>query len=210
MRATKFLRGMTLLAILVEIMGSAIAIAQTEKVLHSFEGGNDGTNPSTGLVADSAGNLFGTTTEGGRRGYGVVYELSPSQGGVWTETVIYSFQGADGAAPAAGLIFGQAGTLYGTTSTGGKYDVGTVFQLAPSGGVWTETVLHSFNHKDGSHPVASLVFDQAGNLYGTTLFGGPTQGGTVFQLKLSGGVWTETSCSTALPVATMESIQQRV
>jgi len=173
-------------------MGSAIAIAQTEEVLYSFQGGNDGINPSTGLIADSAGNLFGTTTEGGSAGYGVVYELSPSQGGGWTESVIYSFQGADGAAPEAGLIFDQAGNLYGTTSTGGKYHVGTVFQLAPSGGVWTETVLHSFNDKDGSHPLASLIFDQAGNVYGTTLFGGPSHGGVVFQLKLSAGVWTET------------------
>jgi uncharacterized repeat protein (TIGR03803 family) len=195
MQATKFLRGMTLLAILVGLLpfrGSPLAIAQTENVLYSFQGGNDGTNPSTGLVADSAGNLFGTTTEGGSAGYGVVYELSPSQGVGWTEAVIYSFQGADGAAPAAGLIFDQVGNLYGTTSTGGKYHVGTVFQLTPSGGVWTETVLHSFTDKDGSHPLASLVFDQAGNLYGTTLFGGATHNGTVFQLKLSGGVWTET------------------
>jgi len=187
------LRGMTLLAISVSVLllaGSTLAIAQTENVLYSFEGGNDGTNPSTGLVADSSGNLFGTTTEGGSAGYGVVYELLPSPGG-WTQTVIHSFQGSDGAAPAASLIFDQAGNLYGTTSTGGEHHVGTVFELTRSGGVWTETVLHSFTDKDGSHPVASLIFDQAGNLYGTTLFGGRTHGGVVFQLKLSGGVWTE-------------------
>ena len=174
------------------LLFTGIAIAQTEKVLYSFQGGNDGTNPSTGLVADSSGNLFGTTTDGGSAGNGVVYELSPSQGGGWTQSVTYTFHGADGAAPAAGLIFDGAGNLYGTTSTGGKDHAGTVFQLTPSGGVWTETVLHSFTDKDGSHPTASLVFDQTGNLYGTTLFGGSTHGGTVFQLKLSGGAWTET------------------
>ncbi len=195
MQAIHFFRGVTVLVIAVcvlQFMGGAFAIAQTENVLYSFQGGNDGTNPSTGLVADSAGNLFGTTTEGGSAGYGVVYELSPSQGGGWTQTVIHTFQGSDGAAPAAGLIFDKAGNLYGTTSTGGTKHVGTVFQLTPSGGGWTETVLHSFTDKDGSHPLASLIFDQAGNLYGTTLFGGHTHGGVVFQLTLSGGVWKET------------------
>ena len=172
------------------------AIAQTEKVLYSFRGGADGTNPSTGLVADAAGNLFGTTTDGGSGactgGCGIVYELKPSPGGGWTETVIYSFQGPDGAAPAAGLIFDQAGNLYGTTLSGGKYHDGTVFKLTPFRGAWTETVLHTFTNNDGAYPAASLIFDKAGNLYGTTLFGGPTRGGTVFQLTLSGGVWTET------------------
>jgi uncharacterized repeat protein (TIGR03803 family) len=178
-------------------MGRALAIAQTEKVLYSFQGGNDATNPSTGLIADSAGNLFGTTTDGGTGpcsgGCGTVFELQPSQGGHWTETVIYSFQGgADGVAPFAGLVFDQVGNLYGTTLTGGASHDGTVFKLTPSGGTWTETTLHTFTDKDGAYPVASLIFDQAGNLYGTTVFGGRSHGGTVFQLTLSGGVWTET------------------
>lgn len=196
MQATNFLRGMTLLAISVgvsQFMGGALAFAQTEDVLYSFQGGNDGTNPSTGLVADPAGNLFGTTTEGGSTGCGVVYELKSSQGGGWTESVIYTFQcGADGAAPSAGLIFDQAGNLYGTTLTGGNQHDGTVFKLTPSGGGWTETTLHTFSGKDGSHPAATLIFDPAGNLYGTTLFGGRSHGGVVFQLTLSGGVWKET------------------
>jgi uncharacterized repeat protein (TIGR03803 family) len=197
MQATKFFRGTTLVAILVGVLhfvGSALAIAQTEKVLYSFQGGTDGTNPSTGLVADSAGNLFGTTTDGGSEGCGVVFELQPSPGGGWTESVIYTFHcGADGAAPAAGLIFDQAGNLYGTTLTGGgKHHDGTVFELTPSGGGWTETVLHTFTDKDGAYPAASLTFDRAGNLYGTTLFGGRSHNGAVFQLSLSGGVWTET------------------
>jgi uncharacterized repeat protein (TIGR03803 family) len=196
MQSTQSSRGsMVVSAIFIGVlvfMGSGLAIAQTEKVLYNFQGGNDGINPSTGLIADSAGNLFGTTTDGGSAGYGVVYELSPSQGGGWIQTVIYSFHGADGAAPAAGLIFDQAGNLYGTTSTGGKPHLGTVFQLTPSGGGWTEMVLHSFTDKDGSHPLAGLIFDQAGNLYGTTLFGGRSHSGVVFQLTLSGGAWKET------------------
>jgi uncharacterized repeat protein (TIGR03803 family) len=193
MRPTQSLQRVTrLLTILIGVLlflGSAIA--QTEKVLYSFRGGADGTNPSTPLIADAAGNLFGTTTDGGSAACGVVFELKPSGDG-WTESVIYSFQGADGCAPAAGLIFDQAGNLYGTTLSGGKYHDGIVFKLTPSGGAWTETVLHSFTNNDGAYPAASLIFDQAGNLYGTTLFGGPTRGGTVFQLTLSGGVWTET------------------
>src|ERR1700687_2320181 len=98
-----------LLAIFISVLLSiGSAIAQTEKGLYSFRGGADGTNPSTGLVADAAGNLFGTTTDGGSGactgGCGIVYELKPSPGGGWKETVIYGFQGPDGAAPAAGLI----------------------------------------------------------------------------------------------------------
>jgi uncharacterized repeat protein (TIGR03803 family) len=196
MRATQFLRGMSLLAFSVGVLqfiGSGVAVAESENVLHSFRGGSDGTNPSTGLVADSAGNLFGTTTEGGSAGCGVVYELKASHGGRWTESVIYTFLcGADGAAPSAGLVFDAAGNLYGTTLTGGKNHDGTVFELMHSGGSWTETTLHTFSGKDGSYPAAGLVFDQAGNLYGTTLFGGHAHGGVAFQLTLSGGAWTET------------------
>lgn len=90
------------------------------------------------------------------------------------------------------MIFDQVGNLYGTALTGGKHHDGTVFELTPSGGGWTETTLHTFTDRDGAYPAASLIFDQAGNLYGTTLFGGHTHGGVVFQLTLSGGVWKET------------------
>jgi uncharacterized repeat protein (TIGR03803 family) len=183
--------------LLAALLGVGSAFAQTENVLYSFRGGRDGINPSTGLIADSAGNLFGTTTDGGSRncqgGCGVVFELKPAPGGGWTESVIYSFQsGLDGAFPSASLIFDQTGNLYGTTLSAGKFHDGTVFQLTPSGATWTETVLHTFTGKDGAYPTANLIFDSAGNLYGTTLFGGPTHGGTVFQLSLSGSVWTET------------------
>lgn len=186
-----------ILMVAMRFAGGALAAGPTEKVLYSFKGGSDGTNPSTSLVADQAGNLYGTTTDGGTGpctgGCGTVFELTPGTGGSWTESVIYDFQGGnDGAFPSAGLVFDQVGNLYGTTLGGGPSRDGTVFELTPSQGVWTETVLHSFTDGDGAYPVDPLVFDQSGNLYGTTLFGGRFSGGTVFQLTppSQDGGWT--------------------
>ena len=166
-----------------------------ETVLHSFTGAygaDDGGYPNAGLIFDNAGNLYGTVCCGGANRGGTVFELSPSSGG-WTETILHSFPintGGDGFAPQAGLIFDSAGNLYGTTSQGGN-GYGTVFQLTPSSGGWTETILHSFTDSDGSEPFASLIFDSAGNLYGTTSYGGATGHGTVFELTPSSRGWTE-------------------
>jgi uncharacterized repeat protein (TIGR03803 family) len=183
---------------------ASLAANASDKVLYSFEGGDDGANPEAALIADRLGNLYGTTTDGGGAacGCGVVFELSPParQGGDWTEAVLYRFQGPEAATPAAGLIFDQDGNLYGTTVHGGTDNDGTVFKLTPPsapGGSWTETTLYEFRGgNDGSYPVASLVFDKAGNLYGTTLFGGGRpQVGIVFQVSpptVPGGSWTET------------------
>jgi hypothetical protein len=173
-----------------------------ETVLHSFQG-SDGAFPMAGLVADGAGNLYGTTSQGGLGGCsgygcGAVFELSPpvAPEGNWTYTLLYSFTGkSDGAQPQGTLIFDKLGNLYGTTSQGAK-KAGTVFELSPpaGGGAWTETTLHQFDPSlgDGGNPMAALVFDGAGNLYGTTTQGGVGLG-TVFQLKppKSGGNWTE-------------------
>src|ERR1017187_9524801 len=121
----------------------------------------------------------------------------PSTRATAGERVLHSFanDGADGNKPYAGLIFDAAGNLYGTTWAGGPSDLGTVFELTPAGGgTWTEKVLHSFinDGTDGNEPYAGLIFDAAGNLYGTTLGGGTAFIGTVFQLTpAGGGTWTE-------------------
>ena len=156
----------------------------TEKVLYNF-GGTDGAQPAAGLIFDAAGNLYGTTAFGGTSDKGTVFELTPAGGGTWTEKVLFNFNGTGGANPQAGLIFDAAGNLYGTTFDGGAYNLGTLFELTPAGGgSWTEKVLHSFgNGTDGSGPWAGLIFDAAGNLYGTTRYGGSYGGGTVFRFS---------------------------
>jgi len=179
----------------------------TEAVLWSFGNGTDGQYPSSGLVFDAEGNLYGTTSGGGAYGGGTVFELSPPSGGSgsWTETILHSFGAEkDGAYPVASLILDAGGNLYGTTFSGGAYGGGTVFELsAPAGdeGSWTETILRSFgNGTDGNTLFAGVVFDTQGNLYGTTYYGGAyyCSGygcGTVFELSPpsgGSGSWTET------------------
>jgi len=169
-----------------------------EKVLHSFNG-KDGFWPAAGLVFDSAGNLYGTTPQGGPHNCGTIFELTSNQDGSWKEKVLHSFDEKDGNNAASALIFDSLGNLYGTASTGGVSDCengcGLVFELTPNeDGSWKESVLHFFdrNGKDGYLPESSLVFDSSGNLYGTTAGGGPNNAGIVFQLSPSGnGSWKE-------------------
>lgn len=167
----------------------------TESVLYSFAGGSDGSNPVGGVIFDAAGNLYGTTTGGGANGIGTVFELSPVAGGGWTEAVLHSFNGNDGVAPSAGLVFDAAGNLYGTTASGGKpLFLGVVFELSPGAhGKWKEKILLELGkHPDGGGPRASLIFDSAGNLYGTAS-GGYEVAGSVFMLTpRSNGTWKET------------------
>jgi len=171
------------LAVLVPLGG---AHAKGFSVLHSFTG-SDGAYPTDGLIADGAGNLYGTTEFGGADNYGVVSKLAPDG----TETVLYSFtRGSDGEYPYAGLIMDSSGNLYGTTGFGGADGAGVIFKLAPNG---TETVLHSFaGGSDGSYPQAGLIMDKKGNLYGTTPYGGGIAGcegygcGTIFKLAPNG------------------------
>ena len=172
-----------------------------ESVLYAFIGGADGANPWGGLVADSAGNLYGTTFLGGAEDgtSGVAYELS-NVSGVWDETVIHTFDASekDGINPTAGMIFGPDGRLYGTTDYGGKVSrgvgigFGTVFQLTPTSDGWTETVLLDFNgNSEGGQPLTGLAIDSSGNLYGTTSAGGFGVG-VAFELQPeSGGDWHE-------------------
>jgi uncharacterized repeat protein (TIGR03803 family) len=169
----------------------------TESVLYSFcslENCSDGASPTSGLIFDKTGNLYGTTAEGGAFNEGTVFKLAPNQDGTWTESVLYSFLGgSNGAIPIGGLIFDRAGNLYGTTNQGGSTQCpqgcGVVFKVTPSNGIWTQSVLYSFCalsncSDDGEQPTAGLIFDQAGNLYGTTPFGA-NSGGIVFELTPS-------------------------
>ncbi len=146
-----------------------LAADGTETVLYFFQGGSDGDLPADGVIADVSGNLYGTTVFGGSGGAGTVFKLA-SNG---TETILYSFKGGnDGSAPEAGVIMDKSGNLYGTTATGGPFGGGTVYKLNPNG---NETVLYAFRGgSDGSWPHSDLVRDKAGNLYGTTQYGGGT------------------------------------
>lgn len=148
----------------------------TETVLHNF-GGVRGANPYAGIIADAAGNFYGTTSAGGTADLGVIFKLDTAR----QETVLHNFTaGADGAVPYSSVIFDAAGNLYGTTYQGGAANVGVVYELDVSG---QETVLYSFlGGTDGANPKAGLIFDAAGNLYGTTSAGGSANAGTVFKL----------------------------
>jgi uncharacterized repeat protein (TIGR03803 family) len=161
-----------------------ITNAGNEIVLHSFSREPDGRFPLSSLVLDMAGNLYGTTTRGGSSGYGTVFKVEEATG---KETVLYSFKGikGDGSYPSAGLVLDSAGNLYGTTQEGGEADFGTIFKLDTAG---TETVLHSFAGypKDGEYPIANLIWDNKGSLYGTTEIGGRFNSGTIFKLDASG------------------------
>jgi hypothetical protein len=216
------------LAAMVCCLASAASAQWNEQVLYSFQNGTDGATPTGAVVFDKAGNLYGVTQNGGSStclspdACGTVYTLTPpaQTGAAWTETVLYVFKGytyGDGASPQGGLVIDDAGNLYGTTGyggtgpcllLGGPVGCGTVYELSPPaqpGGPWTEAVLYSFRGgNDGFVAFGDLAFDNAGNLYGATLFGGGKgttcdslyggQCGTVFALspsKVKTGQWTE-------------------
>jgi uncharacterized repeat protein (TIGR03803 family) len=183
------------LAVLI-LSGNTFAAGPTEKVIYSFLGTPDGSRAESALVADAAGNLYGTTSDGGPDS-GTVFELSPpaTAGGAWTETILYSFPSGDGSLPGDGLIFDKLGNLYGTTSAPPN---NTVFELSPPstpGGAWTHTVIWTFSaYPGGSGVGGNLVMDANGNLYGTTYQLGTDGVGIVFELispKTSGEHWTE-------------------
>ncbi len=161
--------------------------------LHNFGNRTDGVNPEASLIFDGTGNLYGTTYAGGTHNGGIVFELIPDGGGTWTYTKLHNFDnGREGANPEAGLVLDANGNLYGTTYAGGTENAGTVFELTPAEGwAWTYTKLHNFGQgTDGIKPRAGLIFDGAGNLYGTTANGGVNGSGTVFKLTpLAGGGW---------------------
>ncbi len=167
-----------------------------QTTIYNFKGGNDGWGPGSRVVFDAAGNLFGVTPNGGRRSAGTIFMLSPTPNGTWVKKVIHNFTGGkDGATGSLGdLLFDAAGNIYGVTEQGGANGVGTVYKLSPSpSGKWTFTVLYTFKGMpDGANPYGGLIWDSAGNLYGTTYFGGTVGMGTVFQLTPGpGGKWQE-------------------
>lgn len=208
----------TLLALFIFGSSCAQGWAQTETILHQFEGFNlDGNAPNGALVEGGSGTFYGTTTYGGSSsacqgsyiGCGTVFEIAATKAGSWVETVLYSFQpgNGDGAWPYGGVILDKNGNLYGTTDAGGANDAGAVFELMPpqvSGGSWTESILYSFgaNNNDGRTPLAGLAIDSLGNLYGTTPYGGANKSkacasdgcGAVFELTppSGSGAWVET------------------
>jgi uncharacterized repeat protein (TIGR03803 family) len=180
-----------------------------ETTLYTFQNEVDGESPSTNLVADAAGNLYGATAAGGSgnlplcwQACGIVFELSPDSSGGWTKTTILNFGlvPTDGTYPGGNLVMDAAGNLYGVTEYGGAFGWGTVFELSPQfGGGWKETILYNFGKTaaGGELPKGGVVFDKQGNLYGTTTWGGHNSTtcssgcGTVFELSPSAGKWTK-------------------
>ena len=177
--------------------------------LYAFQGGADGQSPLAPLLIAPDGALYGTTFAGGGtscvtefgNGCGTVFRLRPQPNRCaaiscpWTETVVYRFSGgADGGNPDMGaLVLHTSGNLFGTTQIGGSAGQGTVFELTPSNGSWTETVIHSFSGSDGVLPQSGVIIDAAGNLYGTAdSSDGTGSGGTVYQLSRSGQAWNLT------------------
>ncbi len=203
--STLSLRGAALAFTLLSAFAIQSASAQTFTVLHQFTGGVDGGGPLAGLTIDQGGHLFGTTAGGGR-GNGTVFEMKQAGSG-WTLASLYNFLGGDdGATPEARVVFGPSGILYGTTAQGGggtrcRGGCGTVFNLRPPARIcnrsscpWSETVAYSFRGNrlnDGFGPQGDLRFDQSGVIYGVTSGGGAQFKGTLYELTLADGSWTE-------------------
>lgn len=177
----------------------SVSCPWTLDVLYSFRGENDGAFPGGGLIFDSAGDLYGTTAQGGSGyqeyceefGCGVAYELSPSNGG-WSESILYAFYTGLTATPLSGVIRDSSGNLYGSTQGGGLYPGywGTVYELSPSNGSWSQTVLYEFTGQDdGCYPSAGLLADGVGNFLGATATCGADGGGTVFELTQTDNSW---------------------
>src|SRR5271165_7047006 len=193
------------IAFLLTVSATEAAQAQTYTVIHNFAEGLDGDEPAAGLTLDGAGNLYGTTFEGDFL-TGTVFKLS-HKGGGWVLSPLFLFTagGSGGAIPYARVIFGPDGSLYGTTGYGGNPQncgdgCGTVFNLKPKPNPpttplsqWLEKAIYPFGGgSDGANPYgADLIFDQSGNLYGTTTYGGAYGSGAIYELTPSGSGWTE-------------------
>jgi uncharacterized repeat protein (TIGR03803 family) len=166
----------------------------TFNVIHTFTGGADGSTGSAGRMILRHGRLFGAATTGGMYGSGIIFELTPTDVGEWDLRPVYSFRGQpDGSFPYGAILFDGSGNVYGTTYYGGTNGIGAVYKLStrPTG-EWGEEIIYSFQDgTDGNSPISNLVFDAAGNLYGTTSEGGAGSG-VIFKLSpVGGGQWIE-------------------
>jgi len=167
----------------------------SEAVLHAFPGSPDGAYPQyENLTFDQAGNIYGTTCEGGIYGApyggGITFQLTPSGTGRM-ESILHNFgSGSDGWCPSGGVVLDTAGNVYGSTRYGGPGGDGALYQLMPSNGGWVENILVNFDGANGANPYGNLIIDNSGNLYGATSSGGQNGGGVVFKLAPSDGGWS--------------------
>lgn len=168
----------------------------TQRVIHAFTGGADGSGPGSRVAVDKRGNVYGMTPTGGANGLGVIYLLRPRSSGGYALRVIHTFTGAsDGSSGSAGKLVLRGGRIFGAATTGGNHGSGTVFQLTPTQtGEWDFKTLYSFaGAPDGVFPYGALLFDAAGNIYGTTYYGGTNGLGAVYKLSPTlSGEWDET------------------
>jgi uncharacterized repeat protein (TIGR03803 family) len=165
----------------------------TQSVIHTFTGGADGSGPGSPVSLDAHGNVYGTTPTGGAYGVGVLYQLRPTSAG-WKLRVVHTFSGgADGGGGSAGrLLIDASGNLFGVCTVGGVNGFGTVYEVSRDQGQWHFATLYAFKDQpDGALPYGGLVFDKAGNLYGTTYYAGANDLGTVYKLAHANGHWTE-------------------
>ena len=195
------------LSLMLAVGISITAHAQSFSVIYNFTGGQDGAHPFAGLTVGSGNALYGTAFGGGTHHFGTVFELSHSGSG-WILTPLYSFAGnSDGAGPVARVVIGPDGGLYGSTSAGGEgtcnnhngyLGCGTVFKLRPPATMphsvivnWSSNVIYRFSGSNGAYPQGDLTFDDAGNIYGTTINGGSHGWGLIYSLTQSNGHWNE-------------------
>jgi uncharacterized repeat protein (TIGR03803 family) len=167
----------------------------TQKVIHAFTGGDDGSGPGSRVTVDRAGKIYGMTPTGGANGLGTIYKIGPLSSGASTFKVIHAFTGgADGSSGSAGRMILHDGHLYGAATTGGSNGSGVVFELTPRAlGGWDFRTIYTFQGQpDGSFPYGALLFDDSGNIYGTTYYGGANGIGAVYKLSPQPvGEWTE-------------------
>jgi uncharacterized repeat protein (TIGR03803 family) len=166
----------------------------SQRVIHAFAGGNDGSGPGARVTVDRSGNVYGMAPTGGAHGLGTIYKIFQGPSGGWSLKVIHAFTGgADGATGSAGRMILRNGHLYGAATTGGTFGSGVVFELTPREGQWDFKTIYSFKGQvDGSFPYGALLFDASGNIFGTTYYGGANNIGSVYELSRRPiGEWEE-------------------